>query len=336
MARIQRDPPRRFFERSEFRRLASFSFLLAILLMIIADSRGPGTLRWLVARDGTHDQVVGKVESAAADQIERVPGNSSANLTASSARIEPSEKPMTAAGIAASANPHDTSKSAAGTATPIPIRPLSIPPATGVTDEVPDEAAAAAEDFQYVEDGSERILREEMPAYQRILRWVVDQPYARLAARTKLSQPSHAQVVAAASDDRGVLYRFDLHVRMVTKYDSKTDFYDDDEDPHAPVQLYEMWGNTDESRGQLYQLVVYDPPAGMPIGADVREDVRFVGYFFKLQGYEPAKALSGARPELAPTFIGRVLWMERPPVVSVWGSRIYGGLRPSVADCSLH
>ena len=153
-----------------------------------------------------------------------------------------------------------------------------------------------------------------------------------MVARSKLQKLIFSQVLAGSNDFRGKLYQFDMHVRRVTAYDDKLHFYNNDEDPHEPVQLYEMWGDTGESRGRLIQLVVYDPPAGMPIGPTVQEDVRFVGYFFKLQGYEPARAAPGALPLKAPTFIGRVLWMERPPAVLIhqadvgWLIAIVGGV----------
>lgn len=326
MARIQRDPPRRFFERSEFRRLASFSFLLVILAMIIAESRGPGSLRRLIGHDGNNDRVVGKVDDAAADQIERVPGRTDSKDATPVAAT--TTNPATATGDSSANSPPASNNSAA-----VSKSTKSIPPATGVTDEDPDEAAAAEEDFQYIEDGTLSTLRWETPAYQRILRWVVDQPYARLAARSNLTKIVRSQIVAAADDDRGKLFQFDLHVRRVIKYDGYTSFHDDNEEPLAPVQLYEIWGNTDESPTRLYQLVVYDPPAGMPIGPDVREDVRFAGYFFKLQGYIPGKKLPDGQPdvEIAPTFIGRVLWIQRAPTVwfkqsdILWLAAVCGG-----------
>ncbi len=45
-------------------------------------------------------------------------------------------------------------------------------------------------------------------------------------------------------------------------------------------------------------------------GADINEQVRVVGYFFKLQGYHPATAKPGDRPIPAPLFIGRMLWIR--------------------------
>ena len=231
-----------------------------------------------------------------------------------------------------------------------------IPAAIGPDDEDPDEAAAAQEDLQFVDDYSVGSDRPEMPAYERLTRWITNQSYERLVARSKLQKVIYSQIVAGSSDYRGKLFQFDLHVRRAIPY-PPLHFYNSQDDPHEPAQLYEMWGDTGEGRGRLYQLIVYDPPAGMPIGPNIQEDVRFVGYFFKLQGYEAAKALPGAKPEVAPTFIGRVLWKERPPSVLVrqadvwWIATLGGGVlliliaffawlffrksRPNVAQLSL-
>ena len=58
----------------------------------------------------------------------------------------------------------------------------------------------------------------------------------------------------------------------------------------------------------MYDLIVLDYPKGMPLGYDIRENARFAGYFLKLQGYEPANARPGQRPEKAPLLIGRLEW----------------------------
>ena len=115
--------------------------------------------------------------------------------------------------------------------------------------------------------------------------------------------------------------------------------FDNPDEQHEPVTLYEMWGTTDESRGRFFHLIVYDPPAGLPLGQDVREDVRFVGYFFRLQAYEPASAKPGAQPLLAPSFIGRIAWQRAAPggVVSTtelpWMILLGGGVAIAVAVC---
>ncbi len=91
------------------------------------------------------------------------------------------------------------------------------------------------------------------------------------------------------------------------------------------VKLYEAWAVTQESRGRLYDLIVLDYPKGMPQGYDIRENARFAGYFLKLQGYEPATARPGQRPEKAPVLIGRLEWMSpsaapaAEPERSLWG-----------------
>ena len=85
------------------------------------------------------------------------------------------------------------------------------------------------------------------------------------------------------------------------------------------VKLYEVWGVTPESRSRLYDLIVVDYPKEMPQGYDIRENVRFAGYFLKLQGYEPAGARPGQRPEKAPLLIGRLEWASpaAPPAERV-------------------
>lgn len=342
------------------------TFLLVILIMILQNSGGPDNKRLLVGREGSQDRVVGKIDEEG-DEPERVPAKSGPGQKASAAmaatggrtlaladgngsepappqatgdKAAPAPKgegsPSTA--TPAISIPYNMSPAQAVEAAPAEQQPAvksavkSIPPASGPTDEDPDEAGAASEDFDYIDDDTPGIVREEMAAYERIVRWVTNQPYERMAARSELKKLNFSQVIAAAGERRGKLFQFDMHVRRVMAYDDKFHFYNNDEDPHEPVQLYEMWGDTGESRGRLIQLVVYDPPAGMPIGPSIQEDVRFVGYFFKLQGYEPARAAPGALPLKAPTFIGRVLWKERPPAVLIhqadvwWAVAIGGGV----------
>ena len=54
----------------------------------------------------------------------------------------------------------------------------AIPKATGPTDQDEDEIAGAIEDFDYIFDYQTSIRQEELDAYRRIVRWVIDQPYA--------------------------------------------------------------------------------------------------------------------------------------------------------------
>ncbi len=202
-------------------------------------------------------------------------------------------------------------------AAPAPVAELSAeqrklidaPAATGPTDEDEEEQQGAAQDFDFVVDNQLNDDRRDHPAYQRIFRWVIDQPFDRLEARAKDINPPLAQFVAAPSDFRGKIFELEVHARRVLKLDQKFKFYDE-ENPQEPVTYYEMWGTTDESRTHLLNFIIYDPPEGMPLGPTINEDVRFVGYFFRVQGYLPAKAPPGARTELAPSFIGRIAWKK--------------------------
>jgi hypothetical protein len=189
-----------------------------------------------------------------------------------------------------------------------------IPPATGPTDEDEAEADASIEDFDYIFDRATSFHSEEHDAYERITRWVINQPFARLAARAMPKNPAWGAFITNPSEFRqpGKIYNFVVHLRRALKFDTKLSIRNED-DPHDPVQLYEMWGNTDESPSRLSYFLVYDPPAGLPLGEDVHEDVRFVGYFFRVQGYEPASAGLNSPPQLAPSFIGRIAWKPRQP-----------------------
>jgi hypothetical protein len=302
MPRLQPERPKRLFRGAEFTRLMTMMLMLVVLGMMIKAAGNSETWKWLVSKPGHSDQVVAEGSDRDRPQTEKVSGNAppAIGLAAIGAGQMPSSK---------------------------------VPQATGPTDEDDMEAAAAEEDFDFIVDNSIEVHPEEMPAYERLTRWVINQPYLRLAARATPKNPSYGVFITAPQDFRqpGKLFNFEVHLRMVIKFDVKLRFHDDD-DPHDPVTLYEMWGTTDESRGRLLHFLVYDPPAGLPVGKDVREDVRFVGYFFRVQGYEPAKAGLNARVQLAPSFIGRIAWKAREPGVVLtsselpWLFLIIGGL----------
>jgi hypothetical protein len=292
MPRIQPERPKRLFRGAEFTRLMTMVLMLVVLGMMIKSAGNPDTWKWLVGKPGHPDQVIAEGSNRDQPQQEQVPLKTT--------------PPSAAAGIAAVQPPAP-----------------KIPPATGPTDEAEMEAAAAEEDFDFIVDNSIDVHAEEMPAYERLARWVINQPYQRLASRALPKNPGYGTFVTDPQDFRqpGKIFNFEVHLRMVIKFDVKLKFHDED-DPHEPVTLYEMWGTTDESRGRLLHFLVYDPPAGLPLGKDVREDVRFVGYFFRVQGYEPAKAGLNSRIQLAPSFIGRIAWKARDPGMVLTSSEL--------------
>ncbi len=306
MPRLQPQRPQRLFRGSEFGRLMAMIGMCVVLVVMIKKASEPGMWQWLTSKPGQPNEVVQK---------------ESKNDKA--AKVEPETKQQ--------AKPQ-ADASATGA--------KKIPAATGPTDEDADEAEAAIEEYDYVSDGTLFIPQENNPAYERLVRWVINQPYGRLLARVTQKNPTYNQFRAAPRDFRepGRIFEINLHLRQVVKFDVKMTFDNPDEE-HAPVTLYEMWGTTDESRGRFFHFIVYDPPAGLPLGQDVREDVRFVGYFFRLQAYEPGNAKLNAAPLLAPSFIGRIAWQPATPggVVSStelpWMILLGGGVAIAVAVC---
>lgn len=331
MPRILPERPKRLFRGAEFTRLMTMVVMLFVLGMMIKTAQDPDTWKWLVSKPGKPDQVVAEGNSNDKPQREVVPPNavsstsaSTASTTIAAASPAPAEKPATTPAAAASTSTNSPGQPSASTTTSAaPLTSNKIPPATGPTDEDEAEAIASEEDFDFIVDNAIELHPEEQAAYERITRWVVNQPYERLAARAMSKNPTYSSFVTNPDDLRkpGKLFSFVVHVRMAYKFDTKLIVKNED-DPHDPIPLYYMWGTIDEAPGRLLYFLVYDPPAGLPLGKDLREDVRFVGYFFRVQGYIPAKADLNAKVQPAPSFIGRIAWKARAPGVVLQSSEL--------------
>lgn len=194
----------------------------------------------------------------------------------------------------------------AGEAGP-PLPPPGADPAlpVGPTDEDPEELDAAKEEFQALSDGKQRLADIEMPAYWRLFKWTESQTMEQMQKRavTRIVLNDFAQ---SADEQRGKLIRLDLNVRRVLEYDAP-------QNSVGITKVYEIWGWTEESRAWPYVMVTAHLPPGMPVGPNVHQKANFVGYFFKLQGYQAAGAGPKDKPLLAPLLIGR---MSRPPVAA--------------------
>lgn len=172
------------------------------------------------------------------------------------------------------------------------------PPPSGPTDEDLEQLADAAEEFQALSDGTIGIQPEEMFAYWRLLLWVENQSLERLQHRAKRNVP-FTELMQRPGKHRAQLVSLELNVRRVLSYDI--------EDSLLPTQrFYEVWGWTDDSKAWLYCVVTAHLPEGMSVGPSVEERARFVGYFFKLQGYLEAGAKPRAKPLRAPLLVGRL------------------------------
>lgn len=172
-------------------------------------------------------------------------------------------------------------------------------PEAGPTDEDPDQQAEAAEEFQVITDGSLGIQPEENFAYWRLFQWVKNQRFEQLWKRARANFV-FADLVHSPAKYRGQLLRLDLNVRRVLPYDV-------DESPLGIKKIYEIWGFSEESQAWLYDVVAAELPQGMATGPDVYERVRFVGYFFKLQGYREAGAKPRDKLLQAPLLVGRLV-----------------------------
>jgi len=193
-------------------------------------------------------------------------------------------------------------------------RPLPPP-----TDEDPEEAEAIEYELQAVTDRTEWIQPEEMIPYNRIVQWVFNQTAAEMGKRAR-SDLELNDFIQSPWKYRGQLVAFNLNVRLVHKCP---------EPPAYPSPLFEVWGPTPESGSFLFAAIVVDLPEGMAVGRSLNERARFVGYFFKLQGYAPGAAKPGDRPLVAPMFIGRLAWVPsgRPgqgEEAGPWGAVFFG------------
>jgi hypothetical protein len=274
-------PPQspRIFRGAELARLITGLVMLVVLYMLIMRARDANTWRWLARDDGRPTAATAPAEP------EKKPAEPEKQpIESGKKRIEPIKKPT------------EPGKK------PVPAPAPQAPAVTGPTDQDPEEAETAREEFQALTDGTLKLGPEEMEPYDRLVEWVKNQSFAQLSARAKKGL-RYSNLYDDPDRHRGELVALDVEIRLAS--DAGKNRYG--------VPLYEAWGATNESRGRLYALIIEDYPKGMPAGDSICEKARFVGYFLKLQGYEPATAKPGQKPEKAPLLIGRVQW---EPVVA--------------------
>jgi hypothetical protein len=184
-----------------------------------------------------------------------------------------------------------------------PVAPQPEEPAVD-TDQDSEQWESAQEEFQAITDRTLKSSAEEMAAYWRLFGWAQRQSLEQMQSRAA-KRPLFNQFAQKPDEQRGKLFELDLNVRQVLVGDAP-------QNSAGVKKIYELVGSTDQSQAWLYWVVTAELPAGMPIGADVHERVRFVGYFFKQQGYYAAGAGPNDKPLMAPSLIGKVSWKETP------------------------
>jgi hypothetical protein len=83
-------------------------------------------------------------------------------------------------------------------------------------------------------------------------------------------------------------------------------------------KIYEIVGFTDDSQSWLYWVITPELPEGLKVGENLDDDVRFYGFFFKIQRYVPVGE-DALRPkyQIAPLMIGRIV--PEQPMIPVAG-----------------
>ena len=243
-------------------RLMTMVVMLGVVFLLITRSRDPNTWAWLANDTGPANQHDSLASAGNNNNKEQTTGSSETSVSSQA----------------------DISKA-------------QLPISSDVTDEDPEEADAAKEQFQAVIDGTEKMEPQEMFAYKRVLSWVQNQTFAEMNRRAG-KDVAFNKFYQSPDKYRGQLFKFEMTAQLIRDLDEK---YNGD-------VLFDIWGATEESGVWLYNVVIIGLPKGMPIGRNIKEKVSFAGYFFKLQGYQPAGAKPDAKPLKAPLFVGRLIW----------------------------
>jgi len=207
------------------------------------------------------------------------------------------------------------------------------PEPAGPTDEDPEQLEEIGREFQVISDRTLSIQPEEMVPYNRIVQWVYNQTASRMRRRAR-SDLEFNDFVQSPDKYRGQLVELVLNAKLIRPCGGPPDY---------PSPLYEVWGPSPQSGSWFYTAIVVNLPEGMPVGRYMNERVRVVGYFFKVQGYQPALAKPGDQPLPAPLVIGRMIWIKpqheaahAPDWLGQWaqgvpGWLLWGGLLAVVA-----
>jgi hypothetical protein len=164
-----------------------------------------------------------------------------------------------------------------------------------------------AELLSLVQDNTFEIQQREMPAYWRLVGLASQATFESMNAESRKDFVFN-DFYRHAEKNRGALASMTLNVRRIQKYAAQ-------EGNAANVKdLYEVWGWSSQAKAWLYVFVTPNLPAGIAVGEHVQHRVRFVGYFFKLQAYQPALAKPDDRPLVAPLFVGRFEPLAAPIV----------------------
>ncbi|MCR4414887.1 MAG: hypothetical protein NUV77_20915 [Thermoguttaceae bacterium] len=295
------------FSGGEMLRLLSMITMLVVIAMLMSRARDPSVWRWL-ASDETAESEPNAAETMTAEALSHAADSKAPSAAVTSA-------------------PPDQSRSGsdAGLASQSPGNGPA-----ALTDQDYEEWEAFKEEALALDDFTFYFQREEMEAYDRLVRWVLRQPFEGMWQRagSERGKVTFNDFVQNRKQLRGKLVRLDLHLRRVLKMPEKT---------RDGAELYEAWGYTTQSGGWLYSVVIVDKPDDLPVGELIQEDVRVAGYFLKMLSYHSALSKPGDKPLYAPVLVGRVMrvkppapppsetaWVAESPTAKVLGLLLFG------------
>ncbi len=319
MRRARQD--RRLFRGAERSRLTTLVLLLVMLCVLIPTVRSRtdwfSFFVWQTNQGGAPPADADDKQPAAADGAKtaaattaaaKTTGTKTATAKTATAKtataktvVAPGDKTAIEAPAPKSSDPSPAAKS---TDRPPPKSLADVPPPAPLDDEQL-ERERLKELLSVVQDGLLKTNPREMHAYYHLLKKANSQPLEVLQKDAR-RDPKFNDFHQFAPEHRGELVQIDLNLRRIDRTEVE------EENVADAKEVYELWGWTQQAKAWLYVGITSELPPGLKVG-EVEERVTLVGYFFKMQAYQPGDAKSSARPMLAPAIIGRVIWHPRPP-----------------------
>lgn len=254
-------------------RTLSLLMTLAAIWMLYSWVRQPATWNWLAEAGETDD-----IGPSAREPRVQVPGGPGAAAATEAA-------PKDAAKDGKSGPADSKAKDAAEQQ----VKEVVVP---GPNDTDPEAMKDFKSKLELLTDRAP-LRGREMSLYWKLMEWCRTEPIKSLEARSDATT-SFSQIWEQPEHYRAKLIRLRMHVRRVLKYEAP-------ENPLGMKTAYEIWGWTEDSKSYPYVIVVPELPPGLRVGPDVRGEIVFVGYFFKIISYTAFDV-----PRGAPMLIGRV------------------------------
>ncbi len=178
-----------------------------------------------------------------------------------------------------------------GDASPLtdsPREPASLPLDTSHLPEVTTDGqlVLSAELLEPMNDALFRLSKKEAPALKAILEFVRHLSDEEIAAHAD-DQVTFDVIRATPDYYRGKLVTIQGRAKQLLPFDYAT--FGSVRDP---IEAYQCWITTPDSRGIPYLVLCPEPPEEMPTGRSIDEPVRATGYFIRHFSYPSKKGTS--------------------------------------------